>query len=154
MKQLLRKLGIHDRESFIKLIAQFSRFAIVGLMNTIIMQGIYYGVILINLEWYLLGQVLGFIVSVASSFYWGRRFVFKGSQEGILIPLLKTYIAYGSTFFLSVVLLYLEVEKFGMSKFVAPMLNLLVTIPLNFLVNKFWTFKQGRQEAKNDAVKL
>ena len=55
----------------------------------------------------------------------------------------KTYVSYGGTSLLSVILLWVEVNLFGVSKAVAPIVNLIITIPLNFLINKFWTFKNG-----------
>jgi putative flippase GtrA len=30
---------------------------------------------------------------------------------------------------------------FGVSKLIAPILNLLVSVPVNFLLNKFWAFR-------------
>jgi putative flippase GtrA len=53
----------------------------------------------------------------------------------------KTYLSYGATFLLSTVLLYLEVDVWQWSAVIAPVANLLITIPLNFLLNKFWAFK-------------
>ena len=43
---------------------------------------------------------------------------------------------------LSNVLLWIEVTFFSVSKTIAPIVNLLVTIPLNFIINKLWTFKE------------
>lgn len=53
----------------------------------------------------------------------------------------KTYISYGGTSILSNVLLWVEVAFFGVSRAIAPIVNLLVTIPLNFVINKLWTFR-------------
>ena len=49
---------------------------------------------------------------------------------------------YGGTSILSNVLLWIEVTLFSVSKTIAPIVNLLVTIPLNFIINKLWTFKE------------
>ena len=54
----------------------------------------------------------------------------------------KTYISYGGTSLLSNVLLWLEVTLLHVSKVYAPIVNLLITIPLNYLINKFWTFRK------------
>jgi len=35
------------------------------------------------------------------------------------------------------------VEIAGIPETLAPILNLCITIPLNFLVNKYWTFKKS-----------
>ena len=38
-------------------------------------------------------------------------------------------------------MMYILVNNFSTSKIIAPLITLLVTIPLNFLLNKYWTFK-------------
>ena len=141
MKKLLAKLGIYDKESFWKFCVQFLKFGIVGLSNTGISLAIYYLFIWMNPGWYLWGNVVGFIVSVANAYFWSRRYVFRESKEGFWQGLAKSYMAYGGSFLLATGLLYAQVEWLGVSTVIAPVINLLVTIPLNFLVNKYWTFK-------------
>ena len=49
---------------------------------------------------------------------------------------LKTYISYAGTgIVLSNILLAIWIEVFGISKVIAPLINLMVTIPINFLIN-------------------
>ena len=56
--------------------------------------------------------------------------------------LLKTYVAYGLTgIVLANVLSYVWINVFGVSKYVAPLINLVISIPLNFIINKFWAFR-------------
>ena len=143
MKRLLAKLGITDRESLWKVCVQFLKFGIVGLSNTAISLAVYYLFLWIDPKLYMVGNVVGFIVSVANAFFWSRRYVFEGAQESFWKGLLKSYIAYGGSFLLATALLYVQVERLGISREIAPILNLIITIPLNFLVNKFWTFKKG-----------
>lgn len=63
------------------------------------------------------------------------------SQENKKKGLIKVYISYGSTFLLSTGLLYLMVDIAGISEYIAPLINLCATVPLNFVLNKFWVFK-------------
>jgi len=60
------------------------------------------------------------------------------------IPALaKTYLSYAfSGLFLSSLLLYVWVDLCKISEFIAPLINLLVTVPLNFVLNKFWALKK------------
>lgn len=144
MKQFLSKLGIVDRSTFLAFVVQFIKFGIVGVSNTAISLAIYYLFIWIDQALYQWGNIIGWVVSVANAFFWGNRVVFKSTENSardVLKRLGKSYLSYGATFLLATLLLYLEVEKFGWSAWLAPVLNLLVTIPLNFLVNKFWTFR-------------
>ena len=125
-------------------VIQFIKFGIVGVSNTLISLAVYYLVLWINADWYLLGNVAGWIVSVANAFFWNERYVFIQQWHGfgaMLKRIGKTYLSYGATFLLSTVLLYLEVDLWHWSAVISPVINLLITIPLNFLLNKFWTFK-------------
>ena len=125
-KFLGRSLNNEQRNTVIQLI----KFCFVGVSNTAISLAIYYGFIIADEKLYIVGNMVGFIVSVLNSYYWNSRFVFyKKDMQGKTIA--KTFMAYGSTLFLGTGLLYLFVDIFGIS----------VMIPLNFLLNKFWVMK-------------
>jgi putative flippase GtrA len=130
------------KHRLLKTTIQFIKFGIVGLSNTAISLAIYYIFVLINPDFYVLGNVVGAIVSIANSFYWNNRFVFPGSSTKLIIKLLKTYVAYGGSFILGTALLIIFVELIGISEYLAPILTLFITVPTNFLVNKYWTFKR------------
>ena len=55
---------------------------------------------------------------------------------------MKTYMAYGFTgIILNNILSFIWIDKVGISKFIALLINLIVSVPLNFVINKLWTFK-------------
>lgn len=148
MKKILEKFDVHSWEDFKKLFWQFFKFGLVGLSNTAVSMGIYYLVLWINPNLYMLGSILGTILSIANAFFWNDRFVFTGNSKDFkskLKRLGKTYVSYGGTSILSNVLLWLEVSVFGISKVWAPVVNLCITIPLNFIINKFWTFRKDNK---------
>ena len=135
-----------------KSIIQFIKFGIVGLSNTIISYVIYAGGLMLFKKFdilpednYLLAQSIAFLLSVLWSFYWNNKKVFlpeEGKERSIWKALLKTYISYSFTgLFLNSILLILWVDVLGISEFVAPVFNLLISVPLNFIINKFWAFK-------------
>lgn len=131
---------------------QFIKFGIVGLSNTIISY-VLYAVVLLLLQKkmlfpkidYLLAQIVAFVLSVLWSFYWNNRMVFvveEGHKRSLWKSLIKTYISYSFTgLFLNSILLILWVNILGISEFIAPIINLIVSVPLNFIINKFWAFK-------------
>ena len=62
--------------------------------------------------------------------------------------LLKTYISYAFTgILLTNILSYIWIEMMKMSKYIAPLLNLIVSVPINYILNKNWAF-----QAKNTDV--
>lgn len=144
LTKLLEKFGATDSASFWQLIWQFIKFGIVGLSNTAVSMGIYYLFLWIDPKLYMVGSILGTVLSIANAFLWNDLFVFTGNPRNaasILKRLGKTYVSYGGTSILSNVLLWIEVSGFNLNKAIAPIVNLLLTIPLNFIINKFWTFK-------------
>ena len=127
-----------------KSLIQFIKFGIVGVTNTFIGLGVYYIFVLINKKWYQIGNIIGWLVSVAWSCYWNNRFVFSQEQNSgkqMLKRLGKSYVSYGFSFLLTLLLLHLEIELWKWSENISPLVNLIITIPLNFILNKYWTFK-------------
>lgn len=130
---------------------QFVKFGIIGVSNTVISYLLYtfslMGMRTIGFAWeadYLIAQVIAFVLSVLWSFYWNNKFVFvKGARKQKLwMKLLKTYVSYSFTgLFLNSFLLIVWVQYVHISEYVAPILNLLISVPLNFVINKFWAFK-------------
>lgn len=135
-----------------KTIIQFIRFGIVGISNTIISYVLYVvglmifrNILMLKSVDYLLAQAVAFVLSVLWSFYWNNRLVFQkneGQERRIFRALIKTYISYSFTgLFLNSVLLMFWVQSLGISEFIAPAINLLISVPLNFIINKIWTFR-------------
>ena len=59
---------------------------------------------------------------------------------------MKTYVSYGFTgIVLNNILSYLWIEKLGISKYIAPLFNLVLSVPLNFIINKFWAFRTKKK---------
>ena len=121
---------------------QFLKFGIVGASNTLIYLLVYYIFLFIDDSLYIAGNMAGWLISVFNAWFWSRRYVFrKEAQGGALKELFRSYVSYGATFLLSTVLLWIEVEHLNISSVIAPILTLFVTVPLNFFINKYWTFR-------------
>ena len=94
---------------------------------------------------YIIASVISFVISVYWSFYWNDKLVFileEGKQRSKWKSLIKTYISYSVTgLFLSMILLYIWVDFLDVSEYIASIINLIITVPLNFIINKFWAFK-------------
>lgn len=147
LTRLVHGKNAHERD--VEALFQFAKFGIVGISNTLISYLLNIAVLRLltplAVAWdYVAGNVVAFILSVLWSFYWNKRFVFekgKMSVRDTLRMMLKTYAAYVFTgIFLSTLLSWLWIEKVGISKFIAPLINLIVSVPVNFIINKFWTF--------------
>lgn len=135
LKELIKKILNN------KLINQFIKFGLVGVINTLLSLFIYYILIHFNVH-YIIANLIGFILSVLNSFFLNNKYVFTNNKKDkILKKLFKVYLSYGTTLLFGTLLLSLQVELLGVSELIAPVINLFFTIPLNFLLNRNWAFK-------------
>ena len=139
MKRLFVKLGISDAGSFFAFFAQFIKFGLIGVSNTLVALGVYYSLLFAGLH-YITAHAGGFVISVLNAYYWNGKFVFKTNDGKKTVRLAKVYVSYGITFLLSTAMLFLMVDILGISGLIAPVINLFFTVPANFLLNKFWVF--------------
>ena len=130
-------------------IVQFVKFGLIGLTNTVISYLLNAGTLLLlekyNWEWdYIAANMVAFTLSVLWSFYWNNKYVFvrKENEERVIWKaLLKTYISYGITgIVLTNILSFVWISILGISKYLAPIINLVISVPLNFILNKKWSF--------------
>ena len=122
---------------------QFIKFGIVGASNTLIFLAIYYLLVFLGVH-YILANVIGFVVSVCNAYYWNSRKVFKA--QGGKSAVIRTFAAYGATTLLSTGLMFVMVDVFGISQYIAPIINLFITIPANFVLNKLWVFRSKKEK--------
>lgn len=136
-------------------LAQFAGFAIVGVTNTAISFAVYS--LLIKFvpffsvgNNYIIANIISFVVSVTNSFIWNNKFVFKkgfGESRSLVLTYIKTFLSYAGTgLVLSNILLYFAVDFLGCNKYIANLLIIIITIPINFFVNKLWAFKTRKNK--------
>ena len=138
LEKIKERLNISDKQW--QELIRFIKFCIVGVSNTAISLGIYYIFIVFDPKLYIIGNIVGFVVSVLNSYFWNSRFVFKKTDEKAK-TLFKTFAAYGSNLFIGTAILYIFVDVIKISEFIAPLLGLLITVPLNYFINKNWAMK-------------
>lgn len=158
--------------SFIQLV----KFAIVGVSNCAIHECIYVVLMYFGMH-YIPAYLIGFSVSVVNSYFWNNRFVFKESgekQKRVWWRVLcKTYMAYSLGLVLGLLLLTLWMDVIKIENWFEPVSDFLVnkgfegatpsviagavasiadtviTLPINFVINKLWAFRQKNKESEN-----
>ena len=160
----LKKSKFHD------LLIKFVKFGLVGVLNTIISQIIYMLLISIG-QHYIIASVAGFIVSVFHAFLWQYNIIFKENdteREVWWKALFKTYTAYAFTgLLLSNLLLIMWIDLLNLEQYtekltafvnsfglnftnaefaadIAPLLNMVIYIPINFFLNNFWAYRKKK----------
>ena len=119
---------------------QFIKFGIVGASNTAISLVLYYLLVYFGIH-YLIANTVGFMAGVVNAYYWNNKYVFQKKTSGSFGAFMKTFTSYFLTFLLSTALLFIMVHWMSVSSWVAPIINLAITVPLNFIINKYWAFK-------------
>lgn len=156
---VIRKLKISISEEKKNNLVQFIGFCLIGLSNTVLAYMIYTLIVFTMNKFqiipsydYYFGNIISWILSVAWSFYWNNRLVFYNNERKgikIFIALIKCYVSYAiSGLIITNLLSFLWIEVLEINKYLAPIINLIITIPLNFLLNKLWAFK-GKTNEEN-----
>ena len=130
-----------SKEDWQALLTQFIKFGLVGLSNAIVLYGVYYLLLKAGMH-YILAYIIAFILSVLNAYLWNNRFVFKNSTESFFKKIIKVYASYTFTFLLSTVLLYVWVDLLHISDKIGPIINIIITTPINFIMNKIWAFRK------------
>lgn len=140
------------------LFIQFFKFGIVGVSGAAVNYLVFVATIYVlerlglflSIDYYI-AQFLAFVISVGWSFYWNSTRVFSENKEPILKALFKMYLTYAFTgIVLCYVLLYIEIELLNMSKLLAPLINSVINMPINYLISKYWTFR-GKDEKRQNS---
>lgn len=145
MSFLLRLGGIAWEEEQWDKFFQFVQFCLVGLSSAVVMYISYF------ITWKLCGNYfvangIGFVFSTTNSFFWNSRFVFhvETGWKNVVFSYLKTIALYAVTgLVLSNILLYFWVDVVQISELLAPVINVIIVTPLNYILNKFWAFRKG-----------
>ena len=119
---------------------KFIKFAIVGFGNLFISLVIYYLLVFFSIN-YQIANIGGFITGSLNGYIGNKLWVFKENKQNI-ISIIKFYSTYLATWLLSAVLLYIWIEIIGISDKIAPVINIFITTPINYLLNKYWVFNK------------
>lgn len=145
--KMIRK---NEKSIFGKWLTQFAQFGLIGVVNTglslaatYLMMAALRPISGLSNTWRLnLATLIGYVAGVLNSYFWNNKYVFKNKQENNASRrIVKVFLCYGATYLLSVLLMDLMVVNLGISEYIAPVLRLVITIPLNFFANKLWAYK-------------
>ena len=126
----------------IKKYSDFIKFSIVGFGNLIISLITYYILVYFSIN-YQIANIGGFVTGSINGYIWNKIWKFKNSEKNVS-SIIKFYLTYLSTWLLSALLLYIWIEKIEISDKIAPIINIFITTPINYLMNKFWVFKRKK----------
>lgn len=133
-----------EKQEKLKALIQFIKFGMVGGFNTILTY------VIVNVMFYLwgineqIGNITAFVITVFISYMVNSRFVFNetAGEQSFLKGLVKVYISYSITgLFITGALLYFETKILKIPLYIGSFVNIFITVPINFVLNKFWAYK-------------
>ena len=123
---------------------QFIKFGMVGLSNTIVSYVVYSFFVFIGVH-YVIANCISFFAGTLNSYFWNNRYVFKldeGQKRNHFCTFMKVLMSYAFTgVVLNNILSIILIEEFQVSKYLAPIFIAIISVPLNFILNKFWAMR-------------
>jgi putative flippase GtrA len=125
------------------LLVQFLKFCVVGLFNVGITLAVYYLLVWTGCSPYI-ANTAGYFAGLVNAYIWNLRWVFQKSGKNSKAIVLRFLCVYIFSYFLSQGIIYFCVDVIRAGKMIAPLAGTAVTTPINFFVNKYWTFRERR----------
>ena len=135
-----KNLLVQCRQEFVRIV----KFSVVGVSNTIVSYVTYAVCIYFGMH-YLLANALGFLTGTTNAFFGNKKFVFTQAGKTVhpLIVYFKTLTAYAVMGLgVNSILSYVLIDVFSISKYLAPIGIALITVPGNYVLNRFWAMRR------------
>lgn len=142
-----------ERKPMMVTLIQFIKFGMVGVSNTAlsyVTEILCYYLLLVNTQTegvkVFVTSLLSFVVGTINSYYWNSRRVFASDEKKTLgqhlRTCLKTTVCYALTGLLLAPWAKAQLVARDVPFWLATLMVLVITIPLNFLMNKLWAFRE------------
>ena len=123
------------------LLREFISFNIVGIINTIIIYGIYSLFIFLEFD-YRIALFLEYCFGIVFSFLVNRKFTFKHTGRISLRMVVSMIGSYVIVFVLNMALLIVFVEKLFIGKYLAQLFALAISVAVSFFAQKYIVFRK------------
>jgi putative flippase GtrA len=120
--------------------AQFVKFGIVGVSNTLLAFAVYTLLLKLFGVWYLAASGIGFGVGAVNGFLLNRRWTFKEHVGDALTPVRWTVVQ-GCGLLANLGLVYLFVDGVSLDKLEGQAFATAIVVVLTFFANRAWTFR-------------
>jgi len=113
----------------------------VGVMNTVIHYGVFYALYAWAGLYHLLASGIGFCVAVVHSYVLNRFWTFTPRGSRIQEEFARFFIVSVLALGVNVAGMFIFVELLGVDPPAAQLMTIGITLIMNFLGNRFWTFR-------------
>src|SRR5689334_23236061 len=118
---------------------EFFRFLLMGVINTVATYAIYF--FSMTFLSYTLSYTLSYVIGIFISYYLNSKFVFK--EKFSLAKAFRFPLVYVVQYILSILLLRFFVEIILINKSIAPILIVIITVPITFLLSRVIIKERG-----------
>ncbi len=123
--------------------AQFARYVLVGVVNTVMDFGIYAGLTRGFDFWeenYLLANAITFLIVVSWSYFWNKHWTFKNKEKKHAKQFSKFVFATFGGIMLAEIILFMGVEWFDLNDLIAKLVAGPAVVLWNFSAYRFFAF--------------
>ncbi len=129
---------------------QFLKFAIVGVINTLVNLIVLYLLTEFFGIYYMVSAVFAFLVAVTNSFILNKIWTFNENiSENIFNRYIKFFAVSTFALLINLMILYLFTEFLRIYYMASQIIAIALSLWINFFFNKLWTFKRYNSE-KNE----
>lgn len=121
-------------------VAQFVKFGIVGVSNTLLTLAVYTVLLRAFGVWYLAASGIGFAVGTVNGFVWNSKWTFRGHAGDALTPV-RWFVVAGCGLLADLGLVFLFVHDAGLDKLPGQVCTTAIVTVFTFIVNRAWTFR-------------
>ncbi|MBT4075643.1 MAG: GtrA family protein [Gammaproteobacteria bacterium] len=123
------------------MLTQFIKFSIVGIFNTLIHYAVFYYLYSYLGLYHLLASATGFCFAVTNSYFVNKHWTFKGSDTKSRYLFIRFLIVNLISLTINLTGMLILVELFLINPLLAQLLMIIITLVVNFMGNKFWSFR-------------
>lgn len=121
---------------------QFVKFAIVGVISTLIDWGAFYLFNHFLGVFYLIAKILSFILAVINSYLWNRSWTFRSQNKDKIEEFGKFIVVSLVGLGINTLIFYLAAGRLHLTYILSLIIATAITLVWNFLANKSWVFKK------------
>ncbi|MBU9789720.1 GtrA family protein [Lentilactobacillus sp. G22-6] len=121
---------------------QFIKFGLTGLLNTVLTYVIYLLLLQPTNATFAMGVGYGITSLIGLSL--NNKWVFK-THGNLKLVVIKYYATYLFTWLISIGIAHIASSSAIINSQLIPLVSLMITVPTNFLLSKFWVFNNKKQ---------
>lgn len=140
---MFRRLTNHPLAQRFPVVRQFTKFALVGTLNTLIDYAVFAGLVFaVNIH-YLVANVISFSLAATNSYLLNRRWTFRSRNPAWRREAAKFFVVIVLGLGLNEAILFLLVDFGHIHKLLAKAVGIAVVLFWNFLGTRLWAFRQA-----------